>query len=78
MRCTFAEVVPIFIGKRFKSAPVVRVCDANPVHLGHQARADGRWRICAFADAATAGEPSALTDFVDWIAKSPEAGPTRP
>ena len=24
------------VGKRFKSAPVVRVCDANPVHLGHQ------------------------------------------
>ena len=41
------------IGKRFKSAPVVRVADANPVHLGHHARADGRWRIYAFADAAT-------------------------
>ena len=25
------------IGKRFKSAPVVRVADANPVHLGHHA-----------------------------------------
>ena len=40
------------IGKRFKSAPVVRVCDTNPVHLGHQATADGRWRIYVFADAA--------------------------
>ncbi|HCB56628.1 MAG TPA: 3-hydroxybenzoate 4-monooxygenase, partial [Arthrobacter bacterium] len=40
------------IGKRFKSAPVVRVCDANPMHLGHHATADGRWRIYVFADAA--------------------------
>ena len=38
------------VGKRFKSAPVVRVADANPLHLGHQHRADGRWRVYAFAD----------------------------
>ena len=41
------------VGKRFKSAPVVRVGDTNPVHLGHHATADGRWRIYVFADAAT-------------------------
>ncbi len=29
------------IGKRFKSAPVVRVGDANPVQLGHHHRATG-------------------------------------
>ena len=40
------------VGKRFKSVEVVRVCDGNPVHLGHHARADGRWRVYAFADAA--------------------------
>ncbi|MGM7670929.1 FAD-dependent monooxygenase [Microbacterium sp. A93] len=40
------------IGRRFKSAEVVRVCDGNIVHLGHHARADGRWRVYAFADAA--------------------------
>ncbi|HWK77050.1 FAD-dependent monooxygenase [Microbacterium sp.] len=39
------------IGKRFKSAEVVRVCDGNVVHLGHHAKADGRWRVYAFADA---------------------------
>ncbi|MEO8263447.1 MAG: FAD-binding monooxygenase [Pseudolysinimonas sp.] len=45
------------IGKRFKSARVVRVCDANDLHLGHQARADGRWRIYVFADhAGSAGD----------------------
>ena len=49
------------IGKRFKSAPVVRVGDANPVHLGHHARADGRWRIYAFADAAAPGDAPALS-----------------
>jgi phenol 2-monooxygenase len=39
------------VGKRFQSVEVVRVCDGNPVHLGHHARADGRWRLYAFADA---------------------------
>ena len=58
------------IGKRFKSARVVRVADTNPLHLGHQAEADGRWRIYAFADAPAAGEPSALTDWAQWMAES--------
>jgi phenol 2-monooxygenase len=40
------------IGMRFHSAPVVRVADAKPLHLGHAARADGAWRIYAFADAS--------------------------
>jgi phenol 2-monooxygenase (NADPH) len=61
------------IGKRFRSAPVVRVCDAKPVHLGHHARADGRWRIYAFADAAEAGADSALSDFATWITDSPDS-----
>jgi phenol 2-monooxygenase len=39
------------IGMRFHSAPVVRVADAKPMHLGHVARADAAWRIYAFADA---------------------------
>jgi len=43
------------LGKRFKSAEVVRVCDGNVVHLGHHAKADGRWRMYAFADASGAG-----------------------
>ncbi|MDO5619780.1 FAD-binding monooxygenase [Kocuria sp.] len=40
------------VGKRFKSARVSRLSDGNPLHLGHQAVADGRWRIYVFADAA--------------------------
>ncbi|MBT2485164.1 MULTISPECIES: FAD-dependent monooxygenase [unclassified Microbacterium] len=38
------------LGKRFKSAEVIRVGDGNVVHLGHHARADGRWRVYAFGD----------------------------
>ena len=38
------------LGKRFKSAEVVRVGDGNVIHLGHHARADGRWRVYAFGD----------------------------
>lgn len=37
------------VGTRFHSAPVVRVADARPLQLGHVARADGRWRLYAFA-----------------------------
>jgi phenol 2-monooxygenase len=61
------------IGKRFKSAAVERVCDGNPVHLGHHARADGRWRVYVFADAAHAGEPSAVADLAEWMSSSPES-----
>ena len=38
------------VGMRFHSAPVVRLADAKPVHLGHVARADGAWRVYIFAD----------------------------
>jgi phenol 2-monooxygenase len=61
------------IGKRFKSAPVARVCDGNPVHLGHHATADGRWRVYVFADAAGVGEASAVTDLAEWIATAPDS-----
>src|SRR5262249_58474616 len=43
-----AEGFPI--GMRFHSAPVVRLADAKPMHLGHVARADGAWRVYIFAD----------------------------
>ena len=65
------------VGKRFKSAPVVRVGDTNPVHLGHHATADGRWRIYVFADQAlpSGGKQagSATDRFAEWIANSPES-----
>lgn len=61
------------VGKRFKSAPTLRVCDTNPVHIGHHAKADGRWRIYVFADAAQAGTPSRVTDFAEWLASAPDS-----
>jgi phenol 2-monooxygenase (NADPH) len=58
----------LVIGKRFHSAPVIRLADAKPVHLGHVAKADGRWRIFAFAGAGNPAAPdaaiSALCDFL--------------
>ncbi|MBP3042222.1 FAD-binding monooxygenase [Arthrobacter jiangjiafuii] len=61
------------IGKRFKSAPVRRVSDANPVQLGHLAQADGRWRIYVFADAAPAGAASPVADLAQWLTTAPDS-----
>lgn len=60
------------VGKRFKSVEVVRVCDGNVVHLGHHARADGRWRVYAFADAAGPATSSSLDAWAAWMG-SPDA-----
>ncbi len=61
------------VGKRFKSPIVRRICDTNPVHLGHLARADGRWRIYVFADRAPAGAASPTADLAEWLAASPDS-----
>jgi phenol 2-monooxygenase len=58
------------IGMRFHSAPVVRVADAKPMHLGHAARADGAWRLYLFAD-ATGQQLRALADFLAHSPQSP-------
>lgn len=64
-----AEGFPI--GKRFQSARANRVCDAVPRHIGHEATADGRWRIYVFADAPAPGQPSHLAEFAEWFAEDP-------
>ncbi len=51
------------VGMRFHSAPVVRLADAKPMHLGHVARADAAWRLYAFAD-ASGQRLRALADFL--------------
>jgi phenol 2-monooxygenase len=62
------------IGMRFHSAPVIRLADAKPVHLGHVARADGRWRLYAFADAARPGHPaSRLRGLCEHLEHDPES-----
>ena len=60
------------IGMRFHSAPVVRLADAKPVQLGHAARADGAWRLYAFADATG----QRLRELMAFLAESP-ASPIR-
>jgi phenol 2-monooxygenase len=57
------------VGMRFHSAPVIRVADAKPVHLGHAARADGAFRIYAFADASG----KRLRELADFLAHSPKS-----
>jgi len=63
------------IGMRFHSAPVIRLADAKPVHLAHTVRADGRWRIFAFADAEDPALPNSgirsLCDFLAGAEDSP-------
>jgi phenol 2-monooxygenase len=62
------------IGRRFHSAPVVRVADAMQMQLGHVAEADARWRLYAFAgqgDSAAPGSP--LHTLADWLATSPQS-----
>ena len=63
------------IGTRFHSAPVIRVADAMALELGHTVKADGRWRLFAFAPKGDAGQEGgrirALCDFLGGAAESP-------
>jgi phenol 2-monooxygenase len=64
----------LLIGKRFHSAPVIRLADAKPVHLGHVARADGRWRIFAFAGAGKpAASNSAIAALCNFLSQGRES-----
>lgn len=68
------------VGTRFHSAPVVRLADARPMHLGHVLRADGRWRLIAFAGdedrGATDGAIAALCRFLTDDPGSPLSHPS--
>ncbi|SSC72209.1 unnamed protein product [Ciceribacter sp. T2.26MG-112.2] len=63
------------IGMRFHSAPVIRLADARPVHLGHVGLADGRFRLYAFADrqdpSASGSAIHALCEFLETSDRSP-------
>jgi phenol 2-monooxygenase len=65
----------LVIGTRFHSAPVIRLADAKPVHLGHVAKADGRFRIFVFAGA---GDPAASTSPVRSLCDFLSEGPKSP
>ncbi len=58
----------LVIGKRFHSAPVIRLADAKPVHLGHAAQADGRFRIYAFSPAE---DPAAAGSAIRALVRLP-------
>jgi phenol 2-monooxygenase len=56
------------IGKRFHSAPVVRLADAKPMQLGHCIEADARFRLFVFAPAGDTGAPGgAVATLCDWL-----------
>ena len=63
------------VGMRFHSAPVVRLADAKPMHLGETIAADGRWRLFLFADDMEPSAPTsrlrALCDFLSASPRSP-------
>lgn len=63
------------VGTRFHSAPVVRISDARRVELGHAGKADGRWRLYAFAAADPADDARrgvrALCQFLAQAPASP-------
>ena len=69
------------IGRRFHSAPVVRLSDAKQMQLGHAAQADARWRLYVFAgkdDLGMAGSPvHRLAEWLQSSADSPVVRHTR-
>lgn len=59
------------IGKRFHSAPVVRLADAMQMQLGHVAEADARWRLYAFGGRKDSSDGGAIHDLADWLGNDP-------
>jgi hypothetical protein len=63
------------IGTRFHSSQVVRLSDARPVQLGHLGKADGRWRLYAFAGTNNSVDAQTgifgLCKFLDASPQSP-------
>ncbi len=62
------------IGMRFHSAPVVRAADGKPMHLGHAIKADGRWRLIAFAANGGSGQADdGITALCTFLANDPSS-----
>jgi phenol 2-monooxygenase len=60
------------IGKRFHSAPVIRLADAKPMHLGHCVEADARLRLFVFAPAGDVGlSGGPVATLCDWLEHDP-------
>jgi 2-polyprenyl-6-methoxyphenol hydroxylase-like FAD-dependent oxidoreductase len=62
------------IGERFHSAPVIRLADARPLHLGHTLKADGRWRLYAFSGPEDpASSSSGIRALCEFLTESPDS-----
>ena len=62
------------IGTRFHSAPVIRLADGKPMHLGHVVKADARWRLFAFADEADPRDAdSRLAALLHFLGSDPRS-----
>jgi phenol 2-monooxygenase (NADPH) len=65
------------MGKRFHSAPVIRLADAKPMQLGHCIEADARFRVFVFAPVNDLGQPGdTVATLCDWLEHDP-ASPVR-
>jgi phenol 2-monooxygenase len=62
------------VGTRFHSAPVVRLADAKALELGEVLKADGRFRLIAFAGR---GDPAAKLGALCAFLAGAEASPLR-
>lgn len=63
------------LGKRFHSAPVIRLADAMPMELGHAIEADGRWHVFAFAPEGDSGQPGGAVDRLCTFLAADPASP---
>lgn len=62
------------IGRRFHSAPVIRLADAKLVELGHVLKADGRWRLLVFGSVENPTSPeSRIARLCHFLARAPES-----
>lgn len=65
------------VGKRFHSAPVIRLADARPMQLGHLAGIGATWRIFAFAGADDHGQPGGPIESLCRFLETDQASPVR-
>ena len=65
-------------GMRFHSATVIRLADAKPMQLDQVLKADGRWRLVAFAPQSDEGGPEGATARLCAHLADDESSPPAP
>ena len=64
----------LVIGTRFHSTPVLRLGDGKLMQLGQTLKADGRWRLMAFAGQSDRAEPaSPVGQLCSYLTASPQS-----